>query len=67
MPNKISPSKQHTSITLPRTLIARLDEIAVSEERSRNQVIELLLRKQIANYDDNEKLTTNEPQLGAPA
>ena len=63
MPNQRDPSKQHTSITLPRALVQRLDEIAKSDERSRAKVIELLLRKQIAAYDDQKGLASNVPQL----
>ncbi len=67
MPNQRDPSKQHTSITLPRTLVTRLDAIAKDDERSRAQVIELLLRKQVAIYDDTERLTANTSPLGEPS
>ena len=67
MPNQRDPSKQHTSITLPRTLVGKLDKIAEGEERSRAQVIELLLRKQIAEYDEKAGLASQVPPLGTPS
>jgi len=67
MPGQRDPSQQHTSITLPRTLVARLDQIAKDDERSRAKVIELLLRKQLGVYDEKERLTSNAPPLGEPS
>ena len=50
MPNQRSPDKVHTSITLHKDLMAKIDKIAVNEDRSRNKIIEILLMKQVDQH-----------------
>ena len=40
-----------TSIAIPKPLLDALDVLARQEERSRNKIITMLLREQVANYD----------------
>jgi metal-responsive CopG/Arc/MetJ family transcriptional regulator len=50
MPNQRAKNKTHTSVVLPDALIRELDKIALEQERSRNKVIEMLLREEVARY-----------------
>ena len=44
MPNQLSDKNQRVTVALPKELVAKLDEIARQDERSRSQVIYRLLR-----------------------
>lgn len=52
MPNQRASGMRHTSVTLPDELVATLDEIAACQERSRNKVIERILRQAVADRAD---------------
>lgn len=45
MPYKQDPNVVPTTVRLPRQLLERIDEIAASERRSRNQMVILLLER----------------------
>lgn len=50
MPNQRSKDKVHTSLSLPRQLVREIEGLAQSEERSRNKMIEILLRERVREY-----------------
>jgi metal-responsive CopG/Arc/MetJ family transcriptional regulator len=49
MPNQPSKDKWHTTLSIPKPLLAQIDAIARQQERSRNQVIVRLLRESLQN------------------
>jgi predicted transcriptional regulator len=53
MPNQRAKNMRHTSVTLPDALVAKLDQIAIREERSRNKIIEMILREQVALFEQS--------------
>jgi metal-responsive CopG/Arc/MetJ family transcriptional regulator len=66
MPNQRSDKKRTVTLSMPKSLIAQIDEIAAYDERSRSKLIELMLREEVAQYnaklkDDSSKKEHRRP------
>lgn len=66
MPNKRSDKKRTVTLSIPKSLIAEIDEIAAKHERSRSKLIELMLREEVAHYQTTKEAEKDTlPQLMA--
>ena len=63
MPNQRGPKQKQTSVVFPEDLIADLDAIAESEDRSRNYIIKRFLLDQVKKHKKEKPVIfTKEPK-----